>query len=78
MDAAKAEQALIDANAIVAQIVPLVGIVGVVVQGIAALLRAQGKDAEAATFEAELAKYEVQRGNLRAVLDDFHAKYPEN
>lgn len=77
MDATKVEQALIDANAIVGQIVPLVGIVGVAVRGIAALLRAQGQDAQAATFEAELAKFEAQRGNLRAALDDFHAKYPE-
>ncbi len=74
--ATKVEQVLMDANAVVSQLVPLVGIVGVAARGIAALLRAQGHDAEAATFEAEIASYDAQRGHLREALDEFHAKYP--
>lgn len=67
------EQALTDANAIISQFVPLVGLVGVAVRAVIALAKANG--VAVATFEEEMAKYNAQLSGLDAAIAEFRAKY---
>jgi hypothetical protein len=71
----KVESALADANAILAQFIPLVGLIGTSSRAVIALLRAHGKVGEAEAFEAELAAAEASRAKLGDAIADFHRKY---
>lgn len=71
----KAEQTLIDINAILAQFIPLVSLVGIGVRATIALLRQNNPEA-AQEFEAAIAKYDAQRAALGTAIDEFYAKYP--
>jgi hypothetical protein len=70
----KVEQALLEANAIMAQFVPLIGVVGTTATLLVALAKKLGVDTKA--FEDELANLDAQRAGLRSALDEFRAKYP--
>lgn len=71
----KAEQTLTDVNAILAQFIPLVGLVGIGVRATIALLKENNPEL-AREFEVEIAKYDAQRAALGAAIDDFYEKYP--
>jgi hypothetical protein len=72
----KVEQALVDANAIIAQFVPLVSIVGIGVRATIALLKANNLQDEARKFEDELLVAETEREKLGAAIAEFRQKYP--
>jgi len=71
----KVEQALIDANAIVARAMPLIELAGIGVRATIALLRKNGMEAEAKVFEDEYNAAIAKRGNLGAAIAEFDAKY---
>lgn len=72
----KIEEYLKDTNAILMQVNPLLGLVGVAVKGISALMKKNGMEKEAMDFDAEVARHEAARAGLKAALDEFYAKYP--
>lgn len=70
------EKTLESLNRIVTLVNPLAGVVATLGRSLVTTLRKNGQDAEAATLEAELNAVEAKRVNLRAALDEFHAKFP--
>lgn len=70
------EKALMDANAVMTQFVPLIGIIGVGVRATIALLRQNGLNKEADEFEVEMAKYDAQLKGFGDAIADFRARYP--
>lgn len=71
------EQALVDTNKIVSQVIPLVSIISVGVRATIALLKANGQNAEAKVFETELSKAEGDLAKLGESLAEFKRKYPD-
>jgi hypothetical protein len=71
----KTEDALKVLNAIVAEVSPLAVLAVSGGRALVALLRKNGLHAEADAYEAELLAYQAARADVRAALDEFHAKY---
>ena len=75
VDAKQIETVLADANTIVSQISPLVGVIEGLVTLAIATAKKIGQDTT--TFEAAWAEYQGKRTDLAGAVDAFYAKYPE-
>lgn len=74
MDMKKLESMLHDANGVMAQVSPLIGVIG----GLAALAiqTAHRVGVDTTAFEAEIASFHTAREALGASIEEFRAKYP--
>lgn len=76
MEPSKAEIALMQANAFLAQLVPLVGVATTLGKGIYTLLKANGLHKEAEIFLTEMDAALAERRELGDAQADFWKKYP--
>jgi len=74
MDAAKLEAQLAAANAVLAQVSPLLGGVALLVRMVAHLFARQG--VSIAPFADEIARLEANTADAQAAINAFRTKYP--